>query len=406
MFILEAPYASDLTLEWLEDSQHPVLGNGFARMLADSGCKLNLVGDEEAVQRANGGERVYSSSENGLAWVLEHVQDDNLRRCIHLCKDKAETRRVLAHVDAAHFFRECTMDQLLSMDTSALSFPLVVKPAVGFVSFGVHVIRDADAWDDVICQLKTEMERGSVHPQSVVGTGRFVLEGYLSGQEYAVDVYFDAQGEPVILNVLQHDFRDSSDTSDHLYFTGMRIIGQAEPHLRAWFERANEMFGFHDFCAHVELRVSHASDQDPLDAMADGSNIHVIELNPLRFAGLCGTDIGYYAFGIRTYEYYLNDIKPDWDDVFGGLRPDEVAAMSVLDAPTGWREGCSIDYDAIERGVTADGALDNVFELRKMNPDVHGASCFPLYRIPSGPMGEQVRSFVLNYDAEAFLLEL
>ncbi|MBO4364910.1 MAG: ATP-grasp domain-containing protein [Eggerthellaceae bacterium] len=405
MFILEAPYASDLMLDWLEGSQHPVLENGFARQLVDQGRCLNLVDDEAAIQRANAGERVYSSSENGLAWVVENVRNENLLRCIRLCKDKAETRRALAGIDTAHFFLECTMDELLSIDPTSLSFPLVVKPAVGFISFGVHVIPTADAWDGVISQFKSEMERGSVHPESVVGTGRFVLEGYLSGQEYAVDIYFDAQGMPVILNIMQHDFRDVSDTSDHLYFTGKDIIERAEPHLRAWFERANEVFGFRDFCAHVELRVSHAEGEDPICAMADIANVHAIELNPLRFAGFCGTDMGYYAFGIRTYEYFLNDQRPDWEAIFSDDYPDAVTAMSVLDAPAGWHAGCAIDFDAIECAMTAGGTLENIFELRKLDPDVHGVSCFPLYRIPEGHAGERIRDFVLNFNADEFLIE-
>ena len=139
--------------------------------------------------------------------------------------------------------------------------------------------------------------------------------------------------------------------------------------------------------------------------MAQAANIHVIEFNPLRFAGLCGTDMGYYAFGIRTYEYYLNDRKPDWDAIFGAGYPDELTAMTVLDAPATWHDGCAVDFDAIERGITADGALDNVFELRRMDPAVHGIACFPIYRIPTGEAGEQVRRFVLNYDASAFVRE-
>ena len=405
MFILEAPYASDLMLDWLEGSQHPVLDNSFARELVEAGRDLNLVSDDEAAALVNGGQRAYSSSENGLAWVLDHTEDANLHRCISLCKDKASTRRALASLDSSHFFRECTMEELLALDPARMSFPLVVKPAVGFISFGVHVIETAGDWDTVIAQLKAEMAQGSVHPESVVGTGRFVLEGYLSGQEYAVDVYFDAQGAPVILNVMQHDFRDAADTSDHLYFTGKRLIQVAEPRLCAWFERANEAFGFRNFCTHVELRVSHAQDQDPLDAMADTANIHVIEFNPLRFAGLCGTDMGYYAFGIRTYEYYLADREPEWDAILGADYPDELTAMSVLDTPASWKPGCAIDYDAIERAMTAGGTLDNVFELRPMDPEVHGIACFPVYRIPAGEEGERIRSFVLNYEGDKFLIE-
>jgi hypothetical protein len=42
---------------------------------------------------------------------------------------------------------------------------------------------------------------------------------------------------------------------------------------------------------HVEVRV-------------DGDVICPIEFNPMRFAGFSSTDVAYYAYGIRTIEYF------------------------------------------------------------------------------------------------------
>ena len=47
VIVLDEPYASELLVSWLEESQHPVLDNGFARSLASA--RLNLVPREEAV---------------------------------------------------------------------------------------------------------------------------------------------------------------------------------------------------------------------------------------------------------------------------------------------------------------------------------------------------------------------
>ncbi|MBE6466670.1 ATP-grasp domain-containing protein [Denitrobacterium detoxificans] len=404
MFILEGPYASDIMLDWLEASQHPTLGNAFAREVTAKGRTLNLVDPADAAARIDAGERVYSSSESALEWVLANVHDEHLLRCIRLCKDKAETRRALATVDPTFFFRECTMEELLAIDPGELPFPLVVKPAAGFISFGVHVVRKASDWDATINLLREEMTSRNVHPSSVVTANRFIIEGYLSGQEYAVDLYFNGEGEPVILNVLQHDFRDAADTSDHLYFTSPHIIRSAAPALRRWFQHANETFRFRNYCLHAEIRVRHAPQQDPIEAFADPANVHVIELNPLRFAGLCGTDVGYYAFGIRTYAYYLANQKPDWESVLAERSTSAATGMGVLETPPNWKQGCRIDYDKIEQGVTLNGALDNLCELRPMNPDTEGAACFPLFRIPAGEQGKRVRDFMLGYNANDYLI--
>ena len=78
MIVLDEPYASELLVSWLEESQHPVLDNGFARSLAPA--RLNLVPREEAVSRLEGGERVYTNSENALAWIADNVRNDDLVR--------------------------------------------------------------------------------------------------------------------------------------------------------------------------------------------------------------------------------------------------------------------------------------------------------------------------------------
>ena len=71
MIILDAPYASRPLAQWLGQSQHPVLANDFSRALsAGAETPLNLVDDAEAARRIDAGERVYTNSENALAWIL------------------------------------------------------------------------------------------------------------------------------------------------------------------------------------------------------------------------------------------------------------------------------------------------------------------------------------------------
>ena len=50
MIIIDAPYASAPLLDYMEESQHPVLANDFSRSLADA-RSLNLVDDAEAARR-------------------------------------------------------------------------------------------------------------------------------------------------------------------------------------------------------------------------------------------------------------------------------------------------------------------------------------------------------------------
>ena len=399
MIIIEAPYLSDLMAHWLKTSGHPVLANDFACQAAKANPGIHLVSSEEAAQRLDAGERLYTNSENALEWVLGNTCNQPLRDSIKLCKDKAAMRAKLAPLDPTLFYRECSWDELRQLDTAGLPFPVVVKPTVGFISFGVHVAANADQWKHALSELSEEVAKRSLYPQSVIDSSTFIVEGYIDGQEYAVDVYFDEDGKPVILDIMQHDFRDQDDTSDHLYYTSHALMRHAVPHLAAWFEEANRFLQFADFCSHVELRVSLEADQAPLEAMKDPRNIHVIEFNPLRFAGFCGTDLGYFAHGLYPYQAYLENQKPTWDDASAddGL----TTAFIVLEAPSAQKPGRSFSYPLFLEQLRKTAPELELCDERPLNPAIHGLSGFPLFKVPTSHFST-TRAFGLSVCANQY----
>ena len=220
MVILDKPYASPQLLEWLERSQHPVLRNAFSRCEAfRSGRTLNLVDAAEAAVRLDAGERVYTNSENALAWISEHVDNGSLTRAIATFKDKVAMRKLLSQLDEGFFFCACTADQLPQLDFAELAahVPFVVKPARGFCSMGVHVVTCRAEWDAALVDFaRNAATWAAMYPDSVVAGSDFILEQYITGQEYALDAYFDEAGAAHVLNVLRHDFAGPEDTSDRI----------------------------------------------------------------------------------------------------------------------------------------------------------------------------------------------
>lgn len=116
--------------------------------------------------------------------------------------------------------------------------------------------------------------------------------------------------------MLRHDFAGPEDTSDRMYLTDAAIVEQMAPRFLHWLEQVNEVVGARNIPVHVELRV-------------DGDIIAPIEFNPLRFAGLGGTDVAYFAVGLRTYEAFLENEEVDLAALYGA-RPNEVFSMSLL----------------------------------------------------------------------------
>ena len=169
MIVLDEPYVSEPLIAWLEESQHPVLDNAFARSIAD-GRALNLVSSDEAVRRIDAGERVYTNSENALAWIVESAHNESLSRAIGLFKDKAAMRAALAGLDPDLFFKSCSVDELFKLDFSQLPAPFVLKPSVGFCSMGVYAIQNREDWERALADIQQNASSWhDMYPESVIG---------------------------------------------------------------------------------------------------------------------------------------------------------------------------------------------------------------------------------------------
>lgn len=179
MIIIDAPYASTPLLDYIEQSQHPVLANDFARSLA-SDRSLNLVADDEAIARLEAGERVYTNSENALAWILAHVDNPVLTDAIELFKDKAAMREKLAPLNPGLFYATVTRDELDAVNVDDLPLPVVLKPSVGFCSMGVYVIEERDDWAAAVADIARREEGWHErYPESVVGGDVYIIEGFI-----------------------------------------------------------------------------------------------------------------------------------------------------------------------------------------------------------------------------------
>lgn len=330
MLVLDDLFISQEVIDYLEQSHEPVLDNATARTLVSRGCRLTIAPRAEHPTP----ERVVALSELNLNDAKPYCYPE-VRRAIDLCKDKASMRRALAPLYPTYEFREATLDELQRIDPSALDLPLVLKPATGFFSLGIYPIFTADEWYAALADIERQAPSWArLYNESVVNDAKFILESYLDGQEYALEAYFDENGKAVVLDILKHDFAGTSDTSDRLYYTSKRIIEEQLEPMTRFLDDCNELLGFRNFPVHPEVRVQ-----------ADGT-ITPIEFNPCRFAGLCGTDLAYFAWGFKTYAAFLENRRPDWGKILadkdGLVYPMILLTKSVA-------RPCRFDYDALKR---------------------------------------------------------
>lgn len=349
MIILDRPYVSDLLAETLQRLRTPVLRNGVSEDLAEK-YDLELVDGGEFADRANREKYplIYTSSEDAIGWIAENLEPSGLPARIDRLKNKINFRSMIEEDHPGFFYAGIDLEALRHLDPSGLPKPFVVKPAVGFFSVAVRKVESDAEWPAALKSIEEDLESyGGMYPGQVFDPGKFIIEEGIKGEEFAIDVYYDETGRPVILNVLHHLFTSGTDVSDTTYVTSKGIVEYGIRMFTGPLARIGMQADLKNFPIHIEMRV-------------DGRNIVPIEANPMRFAGFGGTDFGWYAWGINTHEYFLERKIPDWKEIFEG-KEDRVYSMYVAFIP----EDVSVSR---VKEINYDGFVANftkVLELRK-----------------------------------------
>ncbi len=353
MIILEKPYVSEFLIDTIVQNDWAVLDNQSVREadIEDGAFDIISSGVAKNYYLSQEYPLIYSNSENSISWVLENLPNSNLADYIRIFKDKIEFRELLKEIYPDFYFQSVKYEDLKTMTSDGIKFPIVLKPAVGFLSFGVHTVRDDKEWREAIAQIDSEMKSvRNLYPKNVVDSSNFIIEELIEGEEFAVDAYYDRDGEPVILNIFQHPFLNSKDVSDRIYLMSAGIMIKYMAKFSILLREIGEAKGIKNFPMHIELRVR------------EDGKIIPIEVNPMRFAGWCTTDVAKYAWGINVYDCFYNQKKPDWNKILANSGK-EVFYFSMAEVPVG------IDRSKI-KGFEYERFLanySNVLEVRRID---------------------------------------
>lgn len=349
MIILEKPYVSELLLESLSKYEIPVLKNAFSE--ENSGNhQLNLLDEQEFKNKVTSDTKIYSNSENALGWVEDNLPEYYKDKKISIFKDKVEFRKLLKDFYPDFLFQEIATSEIENLDIKDVKTPFILKPAIGFFSMGVYKITNEQDLNLAKKDIKNNIEDvEDLYPKAVIDSTRFIIEECLDGEEYAIDAYYDSEGEPVILNILKHEFGSAEDVSDRAYFTSKEIIEEYIVKFTQLLVDINKKTNLTNFPFHLEVKV-------------DAGKITPIEVNPLRFAGWCTTDVAYFAYGLNVYDYYVENKKPNWKELLKD-KSGKIYSMIILDSPQDLDTGKikKFDYEKVLQ------SFENPLELRKID---------------------------------------
>jgi len=385
MFLIDKPFVSDFLIRTIRENKYDVVSTEQARaMLADEDLPWITEKEAERIIREHPEIPLYTNSENALTWLDNHLGDSAFAKHTRLFKDKIRFRELIQTLYPGFLFRRVKLEEITNLSNPELPFPFVIKPAVGFFSIGVHVVKNEADWEIAKKELNYEKLR-SVFPKSVLDTTSFIIEEFIEGEEFAVDCYYNDEGKVVVLNIFHHRFSSGADTSDRVYTTSKEIVLQHKDSFESFLQSIGQKADIRNFPAHVELRID-ASGQ-----------IYPIEINPLRFGGWCTTaDLLGIATGSNPYEYYLRKEKPDWDKVFEGKNREKFSII-VLNNNSGFapEEIEGFDYELLAKD------FENHLLIRKM--DVGLYSVFGFVFVETSPDNEKELDHILVSDLKKYI---
>lgn len=385
MILIDNPYISDFLIKTIKENNFEIIATKEAKSLINDDS-LNWISENDAKNKLliSPNPLVYTNSENSLTWIFNNLKETNLPEQIGLFKDKLKFRELTKGMFPDFLFRKIKIEDIKTLDIDELKLPFVIKPSLGFFSIGVHIIRNKSDWYAAQKELNYDNLK-SIYPKEVMDASTFIIEEYIEGEEFAIDAYFNNDGEVVILNILHHIFSSSTDVSDRVYSTSKSIISKYKKSVEEFLKTIGKKADLKNFPLHVEVRIN------------EKGVIKPIEINPQRFGGWCTTgDLAWYAFKFNSYQYFIQNKKPNWDEIFKTMK-DKIYSIILLNNNSGFipSEISHFDFDMLKQD------LENIVVIRKL--DFNKYNAFGILFTETSKGNERELKEILNSDLTKYI---
>ena len=385
MYIIEKPYVSEYLMDIIINKDWAVLDNETIENCGLEEDVLNLWSSEKAKEYYLKEENpfIYSNSENAISWIVKNLPDSNLTKYIKTKKNKVLFRETLKDLYPDFYFTSLEYLDINYVEKEEYQFPLVLKPSVGYLNFGVRVIKEPDKWEPNIKRLHKEIATNkSKYDESVVNTTVILIEELISGDDFSIDAYYDQNGTPVILNIFKRLYKEDNLVSEKLYITSKSIVEKYLTKITDFLKEIGNKLDIKNFPLNLEIRFNEAGNMIPL------------EVNPLRFANWCVSDIAKYAWGFNIYNYLETQKHPDWNNILQNAGQQTYYA-ALVDIPKGFPKSSVRDFNF--NGYLAN--FSNVYEVRRVNFKAN-----PLFGVVLGSTNNnQELNMIINMEQGTFI---
>lgn len=245
-------------------------------------------------------QKVCITSEYSLSSVINHLDPDR-KKAVGMLKDKFRFRQILHELFPNYDFKTVRLEEVGKLCVDKKS---VIKPVRGIFGTAVRVVGPETDFRQLSSELKMEISKNAkVYPDSVLSASEFLVEDFIEGDEYAVDMFYDSEGRPKIVNIMHHPLPENEAYLHMLYNSSKNAFDAVYEKARLFFESLNKVLKVRNFAMHSELRLR-------------DDKIIPVENNCMRFGGMGLCNLVYYSHGINPFLCFLNEKEPDWNSIW------------------------------------------------------------------------------------------
>jgi len=247
-------------------------------------------------------QKVCITSETSIEIIASRI-DTNRGNAIGILKDKFAFRKILSNIYANYQYKLVKASDIQNLVITQKS---VIKPIKGCFGTGVRVVEPNTNFIELSLELKSELTKnGKVFSESVLSKDDFMVEQYINGEEYAVDMFYNSKGEPCIINIYHHPMPTNKAYLHMIYYSSKDVFDRVYDKAKAFFVELNKILNVTNFVMHSEFKM-------------DNEDFIPIEINSMRFGGMGLGNLVFHSLKINPYTYFLNDIEPDWQNIWNG----------------------------------------------------------------------------------------
>ena len=251
----------------------------------------------------NANQKVCITSETSIEIIANRI-DANRANAIQKLKDKFAFREILSKIYENYEYR---LIKATDIEHLSVSEKMVIKPIKGCFGTAVRIIEPSTDFKQLSLDLNNELlKNGSVFSESVLSKDDFIVEQFIEGEEYAVDMFYNSKGEPCIVNIYHHPMPNNKAYLHMIYYSSKEVFDKIYDKAKIFFIELNKISGVTNFVMHSEFKMNER-------------DLIPIEINSMRFGGMGLGNLVYHSLKINPYMYYLNDIEPDWQNIWNGI---------------------------------------------------------------------------------------